>query len=327
MEMEYKDPSKRGRFIVVLGLLLAIVAGGAAFYLVNNATNAAKQQGTAVVAAVVAAGPIQAGKPVAKEQVAVNAEIPASMVDPKLLFAKPEDVIGLSLAIDVPTGQVLTRNMLGSATAGLEFTILPPLETVAPDSEAWRAISISVPDDRAVGGVLGPKMKVDVIVTSAILTPYDAAADPEGGAADATPRLTPRPVAYYAPGTGSKVTYQDMQILTRNGTFYVLKVPLRVAEEMAHLQTDGAVWFSLALRPEQDTRILDASSLGATTSRIIERYGLPYVELFPAPGQATRTNPPIPSLTPAPVETPAPADGGGASPAAPTPAPTASPAG
>jgi uncharacterized membrane protein len=321
MEMEYKDPSKRGRFIVVLGLVLAIVAGGAAFYLVNNATNAAKQQGAAVVAGVVAVGPIQAGKAVGKEQVAVNPEIPASMVDPTLLFAKPEDVIGLSLAIDVPTGQVLTRNMLGSATAGLEFTILPPLETVAPDSEAWRAVSISVPDDRAVGGVLGPKMKVDVMVTSAILPPYDPTTATEGGDPLVTPRPTPRPAAYYAPGTGTKVTYQDMQILTRNGTFYVLKVPLRVAEELVHLQTDGAVWFSLALRPEQDTRILDASSLGATTNRIIERYGLPYVELFPAPGQSIRTNPPIPSLTPAP------ADGGAASPAAPSPVPTASPSG
>jgi hypothetical protein len=327
MEMEYKDPSKRGRFIVILGLVLAIVAGGAAFYLVNNATNAAKQQGTAVVAGVVAAGPIQAGKPVAKEQVVVNAEIPASMVDPKLLFATPEDVIGLSLAIDVPTGQILTRNMLGSATAGLEFTILPPLETVAPDSEAWRAISISVPDDRAVGGVLGPKMKVDVIVTTAVMDPFDPTADAEGGDPAVTPRPTPRPAAYYAPGVGTKVTYQDMQILTRNGTFYVLKVPLRIAEEMAHLQTDGAVWFSLALRPEQDSRTLDASSLGATTNRIIERYGLPYVELFPAPGQATRTNPPIPSLTTAPSVTPSPAGDGAASPAAPTAVPAASPAG
>jgi hypothetical protein len=325
MEMEYKDPSKRGRYIVVLGLVLAVVAGGAAFYLVNNATNSARQQGAAVVAGVAAAGPIQAGKPVLKEQVVVNAEIPASMVDPALLFAKPEDVIGLSLAIDVPTGQILTRNMLGSATAGLEFTILPPLETVAPDSEAWRAISISVPDDRAVGGVLGPRMLVDVIVTTAILAPYDPTVAAEVDDPTVTPRPTPRPAAYYAPGTGSKVTYQGMQILTRNGTFYVLKVPLRVAEELAHLQTDGTVWFSLALRPEQDARILDASSLGATTNRIIERYGLPYVELFPAPGQAARTNPPIPEMTPVPDQ--APADGGGASPAAPTPVPTASPAG
>jgi len=137
MEMEYKDPSKRGRFIVLLGLVLAIVAGGAAFYLVNNATNTAKQQGAAVVSGYVAAVAIPAGKPLAKEQIVLRTDIPASMVDPTLLFTKEEEIVGLPLAIAVPTGQILTRNMLGAATAGLEFTILDPLETVAPDAEAW----------------------------------------------------------------------------------------------------------------------------------------------------------------------------------------------
>jgi Flp pilus assembly protein CpaB len=317
MEMEYKDPSRRGRFIVLLGLVLAIVAGGAAFYLVNNATNSAKEQGTAVVSGYVAAAPIVAGKPITKEQILLRTDIPASMVDPKLLFTTETEIVGLPLAIAVPTGQVLTRNMLGSATAGLAFSILDPLETVAPDSEAWRAVSISVPDDRAVGGVLGPRMKVDIIVTTAVLPPATAATPvPDPNNPTATPRPTPTPVANYIPGTSSKISYQDMQILSRNGTFYVMKVPLRVAEEFAHLQTDGSVWFSLALRPEQDTRILDASLLGETTNRIIERYGLPFVEVFPAPGQAARTNPPIPELTPAPAEVPTPAAPASAAPTA-----------
>ena len=30
MEMEYKDPSRRGRWIVVVGIVLAVAAGGAA---------------------------------------------------------------------------------------------------------------------------------------------------------------------------------------------------------------------------------------------------------------------------------------------------------
>lgn len=318
MEMEYKDPSRRGRFIVLLGLVLAIVAGGAAFYLVNNATNSAKQQGAAVVQGVVAVVPIQAGKPITKDQVALRNDIPASAGDPTLYFPSVDKLIGLQLAIGVPQGQVITKNMLASATAGLGFTILDPLATVAPDSEAWRAISISIPDDRAVGGVLGAKMKVDIVVTSAIAPPY---APPSAAPTDptATPRPTPLPAAYYGTGTGSKVIYQDVEILTRNGTIYVLKVPLAVAEEMAHLQTDGSVMFSLVLRPEQDTRILDAASLGTTTNRIIERYGLPYVEQFPAPGTTPRPNPPIPALTPAPSP-----DASGAAPSA---VPSPSPAG
>jgi len=37
MEMEYKDPSRRGRYIVIAGVILAAVAGGAAFFLINQA--------------------------------------------------------------------------------------------------------------------------------------------------------------------------------------------------------------------------------------------------------------------------------------------------
>ena len=45
MEMEYKDPSRRGRWIVVIGVALAIVAGGAAFFLINQAQQEAGQAG------------------------------------------------------------------------------------------------------------------------------------------------------------------------------------------------------------------------------------------------------------------------------------------
>src|SRR5438477_540506 len=35
--MEYRDPSNRGRWIVIIGVVLALAAGGAAFYLINQA--------------------------------------------------------------------------------------------------------------------------------------------------------------------------------------------------------------------------------------------------------------------------------------------------
>ena len=43
MEMEYKDPSRRGRYIVVIGVILAVVAGAAAFYLISTAQQQAGQ--------------------------------------------------------------------------------------------------------------------------------------------------------------------------------------------------------------------------------------------------------------------------------------------
>ena len=54
MEMEYKDPSRRGRWIVVIGVVLAVAAGGAAFFLINQAQQPAGRraaEGRRVVAA------------------------------------------------------------------------------------------------------------------------------------------------------------------------------------------------------------------------------------------------------------------------------------
>ncbi len=76
-------------------------------------------------------------------------------------------------------------------------------------------------------------------------------------------------LAGYETGESTKITYQGMKILSRAGTYYILKVPLIVAEEISHLQAAGSAQFSLALRPDQDQRILDVSALGATTNRIV----------------------------------------------------------
>ena len=57
----------------------------------------------------------------------------------------------------------------------------------------------------------------------------------------------------------TKLSYQNMLLLAKSGTFYVLKAPVDVAEEISHLQASGSASFSLALRPDVDTRMVDAS--------------------------------------------------------------------
>ena len=52
--MEYKDPSRRGRYIVIIGVILAVVAGAAAFYLISTAQQQAGQAGLQRVSVVVA---------------------------------------------------------------------------------------------------------------------------------------------------------------------------------------------------------------------------------------------------------------------------------
>jgi Flp pilus assembly protein CpaB len=276
--MEYRDPSKRGRWIVIIGVVLALAAGGAAFFLINQAQQQAGQGALQRVAVVVATRVIPARKPVEADDVTVR-EIPVDPTNAQGIVSTPDKVLGRVLAVTVLQDQMITTNLLASEATGGQFSILGPGETVAPDSEAWRAVALTVPDDRAVGGLIQPGMTVDVFISATVNVPQDLL---DAG-------------KYYA-DRSTKITYQNMTILAKSGTYYVVKATLPVAEEIAHLQATGNVSFSFALRPDADVRYADASKLGETTNLIIQRYGLPIPVNYP---QGTG---PIP--TPAPTATP-----------------------
>ena len=292
MEMEYKDPGKRGRWIVLLGVVLAVVAGGAAFFLINNAQQEAGHSGLKVTEGIVALRAIPARKAIEAEDITLRTDIPLDGTNAEGLITDPAKLLGRVLAVDVQPGQLVTENLLASTTAGGMFSILKPDETVAPDSEPWRAVSLTVSDDNAVGGMLGPNMIVDVFVTATVNVPPDVLDQGK----------------YYT-DKSTKITYQDMEILARQGSSYIVRATLPVAEEISHLQATGTAQFSFALRPDADTRILDVSALGATTNRIIQRYGLPLPETYPAGGGPLVTPPPIPQITPPPSPEASPSPG------------------
>ena len=283
MEMEYRDPSKRGRWIVIAGVVLAIAAGGGAFYLINQAQQQAGQGDLAKVPVVVATRPIPARKPVEPDDVVVR-QIPVDDTNTDaIVVRKAEDVIGRVLSVTVFQGQMITTNMLASAASGGQFSILQPGETVGPDSEAWRAVSLVVPADRAVGGLISPGATVDVLMSAQVNVPAV---------------LAPSDVAkgYYT-DMSTKITYQNMLILTKAGDSYVIRATLPQAEEITHLMATGYVQFSMVLRPEQDVRYADASKLGETTNLIIQRYGLPIPVYYPL-GNGRPLSTPAPTATP-----------------------------
>ena len=292
MEMEYKDPSRRGRWIVVIGVALAIVAGGAAFFLINQAQQEAGQAGLQKVAVVVAAQTIPARKIIEATDVTVR-EIPLDQTNEQGIASTPDKVIGRVPAVAILQGQMVLTNLLASSTEGGQFTVLGSEESVGPDSPEWRAVSMTVPDDRAVGGLLTPNQTVDVFVTAAV----NVLTDSQNGIGKD---------GYYT-DKSTKLSYQDMLILAKSGTYYILKAPLDVAEEISHLQASGAASFSLALRPDVDTRLVDASALGTTTNRVIIRYGLPIPVAFPP------VSGPVPVAKPTPTPTPNPSAAPGAS--------------
>ncbi|MBA2717855.1 MAG: Flp pilus assembly protein CpaB [Chloroflexi bacterium] len=299
--MEYRDPSKRGRWIVIIGIVLAVAAGGAAFFLINQAQQKAGQGTLQTVAVVVAARPIPARKPVEVEDLLVR-DIPIDETNAEAIAVrKPEDLVGRVLAVTVFQGQMLTTNMLASTTSGGQFSILEPGETVGPDSEAWRAVAMTVPDERAVGGLIVTGMTVDVFLSAQVNVPADLQA--EG--------------TYYT-DKATKITYQNMLILAKTGTAYIVKTTLAQAEEITHLVATGNAQFSIVMRPEADVRFADASKLGETTNLIIERYGLPVPVNFPEGNGPIQTAAPTPTPSIPAVATTPPSGAPSGSPAAST---------
>jgi len=296
VETEYQDPDRRSRFILVIGVILALVAGGTAFFMISQAQKQAEQAGLQKVAVVVAARTIPARKLIEASDVIVR-EVPVDQTNAQGIVSTPDKVIGRMPAITILAGQMVATNLLASSAEGGKFSILGPDETVGPDTEAWRAVSITVPEDRAVGGLLTPNEVVDVFVTASInvLTNSDTGVGVKG---------------YYS-DKSTKISYQNMIILAKSGTFYVLKAPIDVAEEISHLQASGAAAFSLALRPDIDTRQVDTSSLGTTTNQMIIRYGLPIPVVFP----------PAAGAIPTPVATPVQSSPSASPGASPSPAP------
>jgi Flp pilus assembly protein CpaB len=294
MEYEYKDPARRsGKIIVVVGIILALAAGAAAFYLIYQARQQAGQATMELVPVVVAKQQIPARKPIEAADVELR-QVPADATNELGVFTDPAKVIGLIPTVTILAGQPVYANFLASQAVGGQFSILEPGETVGPDSEAWRAVSLTIPDDRAVGGLVNAGSIVDVFLTATITVPDALVAE-----------------GVFTTGQSTKITYQNIKILERASSFYVVRVSLAVAEEISHLQATGTTSFSLALRPTEDNRSIDVSRLGATSNLIIQRYGLPIPRVYPGTGPLPTAPPIEPSPSPsgvpvAPSASPAP---------------------
>jgi Flp pilus assembly protein CpaB len=291
MELEYRDDRRRGKYIVVIGLLLALAGGAVAYYVMNQAQTSAVNTVIPRVPAVVAVTVIPARQPIKATDVTVR-EVPLDDTNAAGVPTDVNQVIGRVPAVTILQNQLVTTNMLTSSTEGAAFSILGPEESIGPDSDSWRAVSITVPDDLAVGGMLSPGQSVDVLVTAVI--------NPSQPQVDSGQFITER---------ATKVTYQNMVILARDDAFYILRATLPVAEEILHMQATGSVTFSMALRPDVDQRQVDVTGLGETMNMIIAKYGLP----IPRPlGVGPR--PPAPTPAPAPTASAAPSVDPGASP-------------
>ncbi len=292
MEMEFKDNSRRRTLVLVVGVLLALGAGAAAFMLSSQGTNEPSET-IPTLDIVVAPLGIAARETIRQDQLTLLT-VPRDQSNESAL-TDPTQVANRIAAISILPNQAITENMLATAVAPGQVQILEPDETVAPDSAAYRAVSITVPAERAAGGLIDADERVDIIGT--LTFPVTPPVDPQTGEVAIDP-ATGEPMNFTS-GYSTKPMWVDVKVLTHelDSDLYVLRMDLQQAEEVALAQVYGAQ-FSLVLRPEIDTRDVDRSAYGETVDRVLTRYDFPIPEIIDGVGYAQ----PAPYPTPFPAE-------------------------
>ena len=272
----------RSRKLIIAGVVLAICSGLGSYAFLSRAQTEATAGAGPQITVIVAKRTIPARQAISPDDLQVRS-VPIDSTNAQGTFTTTDQVVGRISSITILQGQLVTSNLFSfSADAG-SVMILSPDESFGPDSPEWRAVSLAVPDDRAVGGLLVAGARVDIFVTTSILVNEQISSTGQ----------------FYG-DKATKVTYQDVPILSKSGSFYVIKVVEEVAEEIAHLQSSGTASFSMALRPDVDNRPVDASRLGSTTNLIIQRYGIPIPQVYPQSGQSVPIGAaPSPSFAPA----------------------------
>jgi pilus assembly protein CpaB len=259
VELEYSDKnSRRSKVYIAAGIIVALLVAGTV-YVALQASGLTADRQAEMRSVVVATRDIPARKAIEEGDVVVRSV--ASDPTNETAFTSLDQVLGRVVGIPVASGQLISLNVLASATEGQTFSILEPGEEFDPNGPDMRAVSLTVGDANAVAGLLAPGQKVDLIVTMAI--------NPEIGQ---TPAGAEAQAAEFLPGPSTKVTLQSVTILSRNGGVYIVRADLETAEKIAELQAVGGT-FTMVLRPEEDDRV--AETEGSTVDRLIEEFGFP----------------------------------------------------
>jgi Flp pilus assembly protein CpaB len=259
VELEYTDKnSKRSKVYIAVGIVIALIVGAVVFVALQ-ASGLTASDDVEMRQVVVAVRDIPARKQIEEGDVTTRSvAVDATNAE---AFAQITEVVGRVSGVAVTEGQLVTRNLLASTTTGQAFSIIEAGEEYDPAGPDLRAVSVTVPDDRAVGGVLQPGQRVDLIVTMAI--------NPEVGQSAEDAEVTQ---SEFVPGPSTKVTLQQMTILARNGAVYILRSDLVTSEKIAELTAAGGL-FTMVLRPEQDDRTAETD--GSTIDSLIDEFRFP----------------------------------------------------
>jgi Flp pilus assembly protein CpaB len=271
VELEYSDRnSRRSKVYIAVGIIVAILVAATVFIALQ--ASGLTDDGEVETRQVVVAAIEIPGRKTIEETDVVMRNVPVDPVSDTALVSLA-DALGRIAAVPISPGQLLTPNLLASTDEGATFSILPPGEEYDPSMPDLRAVSMTVPDDRAVGGTLQPGQPVDLIATLTVAPAGDETTPPADGEEGAEP--APDEAAQRVAGPSTKTTLQRLDILVRNGSLYILRTDLATAEKITELQAAGAQ-FTFVLRAADDDRT--AETEGSTLDRLLEEFGFPVPE-------------------------------------------------
>jgi len=280
--MEYTDRnSRRGKVYIIVGVIVALLVGGVVFIALrfSGVTQEPLAETREVVVAMVE---IPARKVIEEADLQLRT-LPADPTNASA-FTSVDAVVGRIASVPVSLGEILSPNLLASSVSGQEYSILEPGTEFDPDGPDIRAVSLTVPDDRAVAGTLLAGQRADLIVTMTV-NPL-IGQDPEAAATEIE----------FVAGPSTKATLQTVTILSRVGPIYIVRTDLATAEKIAEFQAVGGQ-FAFALRADEDDRTADTE--GSTVDMLLEEFGFP----LPRPaelqgGTASSSATPTPSAAP-----------------------------
>jgi len=261
-----QDGSKRrARLILILGVVLAIAAGAGTFFYASSA-----QTGGGSVAVIPTTGVLVAAREIPAKTTLTLADVRVQEYNldakPATALGAPEQAIGNVTTVAISIGEPILPSKFADPKAKV-FVVIPPAAldqngNIRADTPNFRAISITVPDASAVGGLLEVGDSVDLLVTMNI---------------DPTKYYTqPRPAN--TADFSSKIILERVPILARQLSVYTIRVDAITAERLAYLQASGGQ-VAMILRAPKDERA--TGSVGTTFRQMLEQFNQRIPEKIP----------------------------------------------
>ena len=270
-----EDRSKRrARLILIVGFLLALLAAVGTFLVASGGQQNAP-------AAVPTTDVLVAARDIAPKTQVAAADLKVVKVNSDavpvtaLTAAQQAEVIGKVVTFPIQTGEFILSGKF-AATGAATFTVFPPNVSAAPGGALppgtpnYRAMSITVPDQFAVGGALQVGDLVDIM--------YTLNFDPSKYFVAQTGIVAGSPQDTRTIDFSAKIILERVPIIARTLAVYTIRTDSTTAERLAYLQAAGAQ-IQMLLRSPADDRT--ARTEGATFAPVFRTF------LFPVPQKIT----------------------------------------